>query len=76
MKYDIHKDNIYNFDKTDFQMSVISTAKIIIKSNQADRLRTTQSDNHEWIMIIETVCVCSLTISSFIIFEAVMHQVT
>ncbi len=45
MKYSIHKDNIYNFDETDFQMSVISTAKIVTESNQADRPRTTQSDN-------------------------------
>jgi len=47
VKYSIHKDNIYNFDETDFQMSVISTAKMITESDQASRLRTTQSDNYK-----------------------------
>jgi len=75
-KYSIHEDDIYNFDETDFQMSIISTVKMITESNQADRSRTTQSDNCEWITVIETVCVCSLAISPLIIFEAVMHQVT
>ncbi len=74
VEYSIHKDNIYNFDETGFQMSVISTAKMITESDQADRSRITQSDNHEWVTVIETVCVCSLAISSLIIFEAVMHQ--
>ena len=55
-------------------MSVISTAKVITESNQAGRPRTTQSDNCEWVTIIETICVCDLIISSLIIFEAVMHQ--
>jgi len=46
-EYSIHKDDIYNFDETGFQMSVISTAKMITESNQADRSRTTQLDNCE-----------------------------
>ncbi len=32
VKYSIHKNNIYNFDETDFQMSIISTAKVITES--------------------------------------------
>ncbi len=75
VKYSIHKDNIYNFDETDFQMSIISTAKVITESDQADRPRTTQLGNCEWVTVIEMICVCSLTISSLIIFKAVMHQV-
>jgi len=33
VKFSIHKDNIYNFDETDFQMSIISTVKMITESN-------------------------------------------
>ncbi len=72
-EYSIHENNIYNFDEISFQMSIISTAKVITKSNQADRSRTTQSDNHEWVTVIKTICVHDLVISSLIIFKAVMH---
>ena len=75
-KYGIHEDNIYNFDETGFQMSIISTAKVITGSDQASRSRTTQSGNHKWVTVIEMICVRGLTISSLIIFEAVMHQAT
>ena len=73
VKYSIHKNNIYNFDETDFQMNIISTAKVITGSDQASRSRTTQSGNHKWVTVIEMICVRGLTISSLIIFEAVMH---
>ncbi len=33
VKYSIHKNNIYNFDETDFQISIISTVKVITESN-------------------------------------------
>jgi len=37
--------NIYNFDKTGFQMGVISTAKIITGSDQSSCARSIQSGN-------------------------------
>ena len=73
MEYNIHKDNVYNFNKTGFQMSVIFTAKVITRSDQADRLKTTQLSNCEWVTVIETICVCDFVISLLIIFETVMH---
>jgi hypothetical protein len=75
-KYNIHEDDIYNFDKTDFQMSVISMAKIITRSDRAGRPRTTQSGNREWVTVIETICTRSLAIPPLITFEAIMHQAT
>ncbi len=53
-EYSVHKDNIYNFDETNFQMSIISTVKVITESDWAGRPRTTQSDNCEWVTVIET----------------------
>ena len=32
-EYNIHNDNIYNFNETGFQMGIISTAKVITESN-------------------------------------------
>jgi hypothetical protein len=46
-KYDIHNNDIYNFDEIDFQMGVISTVKMITGSNRVDRPRTTQPGNRE-----------------------------
>ena len=63
-EYSIHNDDIYNFDKTDFQIGIIFTAKVVTGSNQAGKPRTTQSGNHEWITVIETVCAYSYTISA------------
>jgi hypothetical protein len=39
-EYGIHNDDIYNFDKTGFQMGVISTAKVVTSSDRAGRPRT------------------------------------
>ena len=72
-EYGIHNDNIYNFDKTGFQIGVISTAKVVIGSDRAGRPRTTQPGNREWVTVIETVCARGLAIPPLIIFEAVIY---
>ena len=33
VEYDIHEDDIYNFNKIGFQMGIISTAKMVTKSD-------------------------------------------
>ena len=38
--YGIHENDIYNFDETGFQMSVVSTAKVVTGSDRAGRPRT------------------------------------
>ena len=56
-------------------MSVISTVKVITRSDQADRLKTTQLGNYEWVTVIKTICTHNLAIPLLIIFKTVMHQV-
>ena len=46
-EYGILKDNIYNFNKTGFQINIISTAKVVIRSDQASRSRAMQPGNCE-----------------------------
>ena len=46
-EYNIHNDDIYNFDETSFQMEIISTSKVITSNNQASRARTIQPGNRE-----------------------------
>ena len=73
VEYGILKNNIYNFDKTGFQMKVIAITKVITKLERAGRPHTIQPGNHKWIIVIETVSAHSITISPLMIFEAVMH---
>ena len=46
-KYGIQDEDIYNFDETGFQMGVITTAKVITGSEQANRPVTIQPGNRE-----------------------------
>ena len=46
-KYRIQTSDIYNFDETGFQMSVIATAKVITGSERAGRLIYIQLGNRE-----------------------------
>jgi hypothetical protein len=46
-KYGIMDEDIYNFDKTGFQMGVISTAKVITGSERAGRPVSIQPGNRE-----------------------------
>ena len=55
-------------------MRVIAITKVITESERAERSCTIQPGNHEWITVIETVSACDITISSLIIFKAVIHQ--
>jgi hypothetical protein len=54
-KYGILDEDIYNFDKTGFQMGVILTAKVI---TGADRGRpvSIQPRNREWVIVIDCIC--------------------
>ena len=40
-------ENIYNFNKTGFTMSIIATAKVIIQVNKCTHLSFVQSGNHK-----------------------------
>ncbi len=44
-KYDISNEDIYNFDKIEFQMRVIDTVKVVTGSQRAKKALVTQSEN-------------------------------
>ena len=54
-KYEIMYKDIYNFDETDFQMEVIRTVKMIIKSERVDCSIITQSGNWKWVTAIKAI---------------------
>ena len=75
-KYGIAKEDIFNFDKTGFQMGVISTSKVITTSNRKGRPRTSQPGNRKWVTAIEAVNSQGWAIPPFIIFDGKLHQMT
>jgi hypothetical protein len=51
-KYGVAEEDIFNFDKTSFQIGVISTSKVITSSDRKGRLRTKQPGNRKWVTAI------------------------
>ncbi|ODH45351.1 hypothetical protein ACO22_00075 [Paracoccidioides brasiliensis] len=47
VKYEILKDDIYNFDETGFQMSVIETARVMTESERAENPKLVQSEDQK-----------------------------
>lgn len=68
-KYDIHVEDMYNFDETGFQMGVISTAKVVTGSERRGRPFKTQPGNREWVTVIETIAANGRVLDPLIIFK-------
>jgi hypothetical protein len=66
-------EDIYNFNKTGFQMGVISTAKVITGSERAGRPVSIQPGNREWVTVIESVSSSSWSLPPMIIFEGKVY---
>ena len=45
--YNILNKNIYNFDKTNFQINITAISKIIINSNTINQVIIIQLNNHK-----------------------------
>jgi len=73
-KYGILDEDIYNFDETGFQMGVISTAKVLTRSDRRGRPIVIQPGNREWVTIIESVNVCGWSLPAMVIFQGKLHQ--
>jgi HKD family nuclease len=54
-KYSVHNNNIHNFDKTGFQISVIGLMKVVISSKRYIRPTFTQPGNCEWVTVIQSI---------------------
>jgi hypothetical protein len=73
-KYGILPDDMYNFDETGFQMGVISTSKVVTRSERKGRPRTKQPGNREWVTLVHTINSSGWVLPAFVIFEAKLHQ--
>jgi hypothetical protein len=55
LQYGVLDEDIYNFDKTGFQMGVISISKVVTIPERRGRARTIQPGNREWVTSIEAI---------------------
>jgi hypothetical protein len=51
-EFGVHKDDIYNFDETGFQMEVIRTMKVVTGSKRRTRPQLVQLGDREWVIVI------------------------
>jgi hypothetical protein len=68
-------EDIYNFDKTGFQMGVISTAKVITGAERSKPV-SVQPGNREWVTVIDCISSYGWSVPPVIIFEGKVHQST
>ena len=54
-EWEIIDENIYNFNKTGFAISMIATAKVITQTDKHSHSNLIQSGNQEWVTVIETI---------------------
>ncbi len=73
-KYGISDEDIYNFDKTEFQIRVIGTVKVMTGSQRAKKALVTQLRNWEWVTAVKAINVSDWALPSMIIFTDKMHQ--
>jgi hypothetical protein len=73
LQYGVLDEDIYNFDKTGFQMGVISISKMVTTSERRGRARTVQPGNRELVTSIEAINSKGWTIPPFVIFAGKMH---
>ena len=73
IKYNIFNSNIYNFDEIGFLIKILNYTKIIIILNHKNKFHTKQFDNHEWISIIQIICVDGYVLLPYIIMKKKCH---
>jgi hypothetical protein len=73
IQYRILDNDVWNFDKTSFQIEVIAIVRVVTGMDRAGRSRIVQLGNWEWVTIIECINVLRHSILLLVIFEVVMH---
>jgi hypothetical protein len=67
------EEDIYNFNKTGFQMGVISTVKVVTGSERASRPVSIQPGNREWVTAIESILLSGWSLPLMIIFKGKVY---
>ena len=54
-KYRIQVEDLYNFNKTDFIINIITVSIIITRSDRYRKAKSVQPNNQKWIIIIKCI---------------------
>ena len=73
MQYGIAYEDIYNFDETGYAMGLISTTKVVTKSEMYGQYQVIQPGNLEWVTSIECVNSMGWVLPPCIIFKGSVH---
>ena len=74
-KYRIVKEDIYNIDKTGFQIGVTSTSKVVYRfETKQSYIKALQSRNREQVTLIIAINISGQALSAQIIFAAAKYQ--
>jgi hypothetical protein len=68
-KYDIHDNNMHNFDKTGFQMGIIGSMKVVTGADRCTCPELIQPGNCKWITVIQSIYAAGYTILPFIVYK-------
>ena len=72
-KYAIQEEDIYNFNKTSFLMSILSRAKVVTSSECCGWPHTKQSDNWKWVTVIQTMCADGSIVPPYFVVKGKNH---
>ena len=70
------EEDIYNFDKTGFQIGVISTAKVITGVERSNRPKSKQPGNQEWVTVIDYIRSSRWALPPVIIYKGKLYPNT
>ena len=73
IKYGVYNNNIHNFNKTGFQMGIISSIKVVIGLKRRTRPNLIQPGDQEWVTVIQSICATGYTTPPFIIYKGRVH---
>lgn len=66
-------EDIYNFDETGFAMGLISTARVVTRSEYYGKKHVLQPGNREWVTAIECISASGWALPPCLIFKGKVH---
>jgi hypothetical protein len=66
-------EDIYNFDETGFAMGLITTAKVVTRSEILGRPKLLQPGQREWVTAIKCINSTGFAVPPCIIFKGKVH---
>ena len=72
-KYSIYNNNVHNFNKTSFQIGVISSIKVVTGLERRVRPDLIQLGDCKWVIVIQSICAAGYAIPPFIIYKERVH---